>query len=102
MVPIAHVDDDLRFLVELELAAMENTQLGPHYDIAVPLMRSWMDVNVDAEAQRRKAQREHQSAGSADFVTEIPHGATEGGGALGAEDRKHTETDSAEDNEGTQ
>jgi type I restriction enzyme M protein len=64
VVPIEHVDDDLKFLVELELVAMMNTPLGPQYELAVPLMRRWMELNVDAEAQRRKAVHELQLPGS--------------------------------------
>jgi type I restriction enzyme M protein len=60
VVPIEHVDDDLAFLVELELVAMVNTLLGPQYELAVPLMRRWMEHNVDAEAQRRRALHEVQ------------------------------------------
>lgn len=60
VVPTERVDDDLKFLVELEVVAMANTSGGPQYELAVPLMRRWMDLNVDAEAQRRKAIHEQQ------------------------------------------
>lgn len=63
VVPIERVDDDLKFLVELELVAMVNTPVGPQYELALPLMRQWMDLNVDAEAQRRKAIHEQQLGG---------------------------------------
>jgi len=58
VVPVEHIDDDIKFLIELELVALSNTQLGPQYELAVPLMRRWMDENIDAEAQRRRAVHE--------------------------------------------
>lgn len=63
VVPIESVDDDLKFLLELELVAMVNTPVGPQYELALPLMRCWMDLNIDAEAQRRKAVHEQQLGG---------------------------------------
>lgn len=63
--PIERVDDDLKFLIELEVVAMANTPLGPQYELAIPLMRRWMELNVDAEAQRRKAVHEQQSQDTA-------------------------------------
>jgi len=60
VVPVESVDDDLKFLLELELVAMVNTPVGPQYELALPLMRRWMDLNIDAEAQRRKAVHERQ------------------------------------------
>jgi type I restriction enzyme M protein len=49
------VDDDLKFLVELELIELTNAQAGPQYRLSVPLMEQWMEKNVDPEAQRRRA-----------------------------------------------
>ena len=57
-VPVELVDEDLKFLLELELVALENTELGPQYALSIPLMRRWMDKNIDAEAQRRKTVHE--------------------------------------------
>jgi type I restriction enzyme M protein len=75
VVPLEHVDDDLKSLVELELVTMRTTPLGPQYGLAVPLMKRWMDLNVDAEAQRRKAVYEQQHAGSAFFTESRERGA---------------------------
>ncbi|APR86259.1 Hypothetical protein A7982_11608 [Minicystis rosea] len=52
------IDDDLRFLLELELVALANSDVGPDYRLAVPLMGMWMKEAVDAEAQRRRAVHE--------------------------------------------
>jgi type I restriction enzyme M protein len=60
IVPVDLVDDDLKFLIELELVVLNNTALGPQYELAIPLMRRWMNENVDAEAQRRRAVHEAQ------------------------------------------
>ncbi|MCB9694317.1 MAG: N-6 DNA methylase [Alphaproteobacteria bacterium] len=62
-VPVEVVDDDLKFLRELELVALSETPLGPQYQLAIPLMRRWMESNVDPEAQRRRAVREHATPG---------------------------------------
>jgi type I restriction enzyme M protein len=97
VVPVDHVDDDLKFLVELELVAMEN-RLGPHFELAVPLMRLWMNLNVDAEAQRRKAQREQQHAGSVYFIGDKPTGQEPHDGkglGRGIDDDKPTDSDPA-------
>ncbi|MEZ4447333.1 MAG: N-6 DNA methylase [Polyangiaceae bacterium] len=57
------VDDDLRFLVELELVELTNTPVGPQYAVAIPLMRRWMNDNIDPEAQRRRTV--HEAKGEA-------------------------------------
>lgn len=57
------VDDDLRFLVELELVKLTNTLVGPQYTIAIPLMQRWMNDNIDPEAQRRRTV--HEAKGEA-------------------------------------
>lgn len=57
------VDDDLRFLVELELVELTNTPVGPQYAVAIPLMRRWMNENIDPEAQRRRTV--HEAKGEA-------------------------------------
>ncbi|MCY1043852.1 restriction endonuclease subunit S [Corallococcus sp. bb12-1] len=64
IIPVDMVDDDLKFLIELEILALNNTTLGPQYEVAVPLMRRWMNKNVDAEAQRRRAIQEAQRRAS--------------------------------------
>lgn len=71
MVPVESVDDDLKALVEIELVELVNIALGPHYQIAVPLMRRWMDVNVDGEAQRRRAQLESKGSKPTVFADDI-------------------------------
>jgi len=102
VVPVESVDDDLRALVEIELVALANTSLGPHYTIAVPLMRRWMDVNVDAEAQRRRGQREHQTVRPAYFVGEASSVVTDEDGGGRSEGRSHgAEPDMSEEDEGT-
>ncbi|RKH29047.1 hypothetical protein D7V77_07130 [Corallococcus sp. CA041A] len=60
VVPVDLVDDDLRFLIELELIGLRNTEHGPQYELALPLMGLWMNKNEDAEAQRRRAVNEAQ------------------------------------------
>ncbi|MFP2929763.1 restriction endonuclease subunit S [Pyxidicoccus sp. 3LG] len=60
VVSVDLVDDDLKYLIELELVALNNTVLGPQYELAVPLMGRWMNENVDGEAQRRRAVHEAQ------------------------------------------
>jgi hypothetical protein len=103
VVPLEQVDDDLRFLVELELVAMGNTPLGPQYGLAVPLMKRWMNLNVDAEAQRRKAVYEQQHAGSAYFTDGAPsdsHVNDVGISRHGIEDERPTDSDLAGQNGG--
>lgn len=102
VVPVESVDEDLRALVEIELVALANTSLGPHYEIAVPLMRRWMDVNVDAEAQRRRAQREHQTVRPAYFVGESSAVITDEDGGDRSKGGSHgAETDISDEDEGT-
>lgn len=60
VVPTEEVDEDVNFLVELELVTMVNTRLGPQYELTIPLMSRWMERNIDADAQRRKAQQEQR------------------------------------------
>jgi type I restriction enzyme M protein len=103
VVPLEQVDDDLRFLVELELVAMGNTPLGPQYGLAVPLMRRWMNLNVDAEAQRRKAMYEQQHAGSAYFTDGEPSGGHVNDVRIsrhGIEDEGPTDSDLAAEEDG--
>jgi len=57
-VPVEAVDSDLKLLVELEIVAMTNTELGPSYSLAIPVMEDWMQDNCDCEAQRRLAVQE--------------------------------------------
>ncbi len=103
VVPLEQVDNDLRFLVDLELVAMENTPLGPQYGLAVPLMKRWMELNVDAEAQRRKAVYEQEHAGSSYFTNSELSGANAADGTgfgSGMEGDKPTDSGRVEDEDG--
>lgn len=61
-VSVATVDEDLRFLVELELVSFANTPVGSQYAVAIPLMQRWMEHNIDADALRRRAMSEASSS----------------------------------------
>lgn len=54
-VPVDFIDDDLKFLIELEIVKLTNTELGPNYSLAIPLLGTWMTESCDCEAQRRRA-----------------------------------------------
>ena len=54
--------DDLEFLREIELLALQGTRGGSAYRLAIPLMAAWVRRNVDFEDQRRRAVEEFEEA----------------------------------------
>ena len=66
------VDEDLAFLMELDLVEMITTLAGKAYRIGVPLMGQWIEQNVDEDSVRRLAcaeigsVSEHHPAGDDD------------------------------------